>query len=99
ADSAIWLEHRPELVQYLGTLPTPKQWNDWLAAEAPIRAIYREGPTPLLGTATGQIEAESPPTLTPGMIDVTLDGHGKLLNFAAVPGSAEPALAIDSAAV
>ena len=47
----------------------------------------------------GQVEAENPPTLTPGMINVTLDGYGKLLNFAAVPRLADPALAIDPAAI
>src|SRR5206468_738229 len=83
ADSTIWLEHRPELLLYLKSLPAPQQWTRWLAAEAPIRAVYREGPAPLLGTDAGQVEAENPPTLTPGMINVTLDGYGKLLNFAA----------------
>lgn len=99
ADSAIWLVHRGELVQYLAKLPGPKQWTSWFAAEAPVRADYRESPRPLIANPTGEVESANPPPLIPGMVDVIVDGNGKLLNFAAVPKAGTPGLPVDPSVV
>jgi hypothetical protein len=85
ADSAIWLEHRGDLVAYLNKKPAPRDWDAWLAAEAPIRAVYRESPQPLLAQPQGSVERENPPPTLRGMATVTVDGNGKLLAFSAVP--------------
>ena len=79
ADSAIWLEHRLDLC-ISGPAARSEQWDEWFAAEAPIRAIYRESPSRCSEPPTGRSRRRIRPTLTPGMVNVTLDGHGKLLN-------------------
>lgn len=85
ADSELWFEHRGEIVQRLSKLPGPKLWDKWLAYEAPIRAVYRESPAPLVASPTGRVELENPPLSVPGMTSLNLDGHGRLLRFVAVP--------------
>ena len=85
ADYAIWLEHRGELVEYLNRLPAPRKMGEWLAAEAPIRSMYRESPYPLYAHPDGAVSVDNPPPVTPGMVQVILDGNGRLLLFSAVP--------------
>jgi hypothetical protein len=84
-DSTVWIEHRPDLVDHLSGLPGPKSWDRWLAAEAPIRAIYRESPRPMVAIPAGRVTRDNPPASLPGMANVTVDGHGRLLAFSAVP--------------
>jgi predicted Ser/Thr protein kinase len=93
ADSAVWLEHRAELISYLQSKPQPHKWKEWLDGEAPIVSIYREGPAPLRAYPYGRVEEANPPLTAPGMANVLLDGHGKLLGFSAVPYSGADALA------
>jgi len=85
ADQAIWLENRDQFVEYLNGLPAPRNWAEWLAADAPIRSTYRESPAPLYAHPDGEVSVENPPPLQPGMVQVILDGNGKLLQFSAVP--------------
>ncbi len=85
ADSALSLRHRPELLDHLNSRPAPKLWNQWLAAEAPISARYRESPKPLAAPPEGLLDPTNPPPVEPGMIDVELDGQGRLRGFSAVP--------------
>src|SRR5580700_356481 len=92
ADSAIWVEPRTELVRYLRGLPKPSRWDEWLAAEAPIRSVYRESPAPLYASPNGTVDLNNPPPTAPGMVSVILDGHGQLLDFSAVPYSDGPNL-------
>jgi hypothetical protein len=87
ADYAIWLEDRGELVRYLNQLPAPGKMDEWLASEAPIRSVYRESPYPLYAHPEGAVSPNNPPPVTPGMVQVTLDGNGRLLAFSAVPYS------------
>ena len=93
ADSTVWLEHRDQLVKYLNGLPKPAQWDEWLAAEAPIRSMYRESPYPMYANPDGTVDSDNPPRRVPGMVSVSLDGHGRLLDFSAVPYSEGPNLA------
>ena len=85
ADFAVWLEDRGELVHYLSGLPAPRKIDEWLAAEAPFRSVYRESPDPLYARPDGAVSANNPPPVTPGMVQVTLDGNGRLLSFSGVP--------------
>jgi serine/threonine-protein kinase len=59
--------------------------EEWLAAEAPFRSVYRESPNPLYAHPDGAVSVDNPPPVTPGMAQVTLDGYGRLLSFSAVP--------------
>ncbi len=90
ADSSVWLEHRGPLVQYLNQLPEPQNWAAWLAAEAPLRAVYRQSPDALTASPTGDVGAENPPMSKPGMVSVSVDGYGKLLSFSAIPSADQP---------
>jgi predicted Ser/Thr protein kinase len=85
ADSHIWLEHRWDLPSYLNTLPEPRRWDEWYAAESPVVSIYRESLAPLDARPDGIVTATNPVPLTPGMVTVLLDGNGHLRDFAAVP--------------
>jgi predicted Ser/Thr protein kinase len=85
ADSHIWLEHRWDLPNYLNTLPEPRRWDEWYAAESPVLSIYRESLAPLDARPDGIVTATNPVPLTPGMVTVLLDGNGHLRDFAAVP--------------
>jgi len=85
ADTAIWLEHRPEILAYLRRKPAPHKWDEWLAWETPIRACYRESPVPLNAQPFGFVNVFSPAETTRGMTLATLDGNGRLMEFSAVP--------------
>jgi serine/threonine-protein kinase len=88
ADSSIALEHRWDLPGYLLTLPEPRHWDEWYAAEAPIVSTYRESPAPLDARPDGIVTASNPVPLSAGMATVTLDGNGNLRDFAAMPYAA-----------
>ena len=90
ADSATWLEHRGDLVDYLNRLNVPKNWSAWLEAEAPFLAAYRESPQPLVAVPDGHVEENNPPVTVPGMIAAAVDGHGRLLTFYAIPDHGPP---------
>jgi serine/threonine-protein kinase len=92
ADSSVWLEHRGAFLTYLAGLPKPHPWDQWLAAEAPIRAIYRESPRPLKAQPFGLIDNTNPAQDTAGMIREVLDGNGRLREFSAVPSNGDPGL-------
>ncbi len=90
ADHTVWLDHRPAILSYLRDRPQPHHWDEWLAWEPAIEAIYRESPQPLIAGPTGHVDTDHPPQDLPGMATVTLDGNGRLLDFAAIPGGADP---------
>ncbi len=91
-DSELWLEHRTDLVRYLRGLKGSRHWDEWLAADAPIRSVYRESPAPLIALPYGDVEADNPAPTGPGMVQVHLDGNGKLLDFSARPYDSGPEL-------
>jgi hypothetical protein len=99
ADSAIWFEHRGDIVQRMRNLPGPKLWDRWLAYEAPLRAVYRESPSPLIASPTGTVEADNPPMVVPGMTTVILDGHGRLMRFLGVPKKSDPPVSVQPESV
>jgi serine/threonine-protein kinase len=85
ADSAVWLEHRTQLLLFLYRQPAPRDWNRLLTWEPSIRAIYREGPAALEAKPFGIVQSDNPPQLEPGMVRATVDGNGRLLDFSAMP--------------
>ena len=100
-DSAISLAGRFSLLEHLNKLPEPHQWKEWFAAEAPIRAEYRESQSFLVANPLGDVTADNPPPTQPGMVRVILDGGGRLQTFTAVPDAAAEQLApaVEPAAV
>ena len=93
ADREVWLESRGQLVDYVKHLPAPHRWSAWMAADSPLRAIYRESRSALVASPDSIVTAENPPQTQAGMASVTVDGNGKLLLFTAVPDDRDPALA------
>jgi predicted Ser/Thr protein kinase len=93
ADSAVWLEHRSQVLGLLRGQPAPRNWDQMLAWEPAIRAIYRESPAPLRADPFGRVDSDSPPPLTRGMVTISEDGNGRLLEFRAVPLGNQPAAA------
>jgi len=94
ADSHIYLAHRGDLTAYLSSLPAPRNWDAWYAAEAPIVSVYRESLGPLDARPDGIVTPSNPVPLAPGMVTVLLDGNGNLREFAGVPyGDPTPPIA------
>jgi predicted Ser/Thr protein kinase len=85
ADFTLNLDGRGGYIDYLNGLPEPRKWNEWLAAEAPIAADYRESPAPLVARPDGAVTNSNPPLILQGMVYLRLDGHGRLLEFSAIP--------------
>jgi serine/threonine-protein kinase len=84
-DSTLWLSSRSSLITYLKKLPQPHRWDEWLAAEAPVMAHYRESLSPLIAEPDGEVDGHNPPPTAPGMIEVSLDSLGQLREFSAIP--------------
>jgi len=91
ADAAVAIDNRGWFIAYLQSLPEPRKWDDWLAREAPLESVYRESPSRLLAFPYAQVTRDNPPATQPGMTSVTLDGYGRLLDFAGVPYSVDQA--------
>ena len=85
ADTAMELNYREDLLDYLKKLPGRRMWTEWLAAEAPIAAVYRESPKALYADPFGQVTRDNPAPVEPGMASVVLDGSGRLREFSAIP--------------
>jgi predicted Ser/Thr protein kinase len=85
ADFDISLDGRSLYTGYLDGLPEPRKWTEWLAAEAPIAADYRESPVSLVARPDGAVTTTNPPPTLQGMVSVRMDGYGRLLQFSAVP--------------
>jgi len=92
ADTAVWLNHRGDLLFYLMRRPTPHKWDEWLSWEPAINAVYRESPRAMVAAPLGHVDSLSPAQNVPGMSRTVLDGNGRLLEFSAVPRAGEPDL-------
>jgi serine/threonine-protein kinase len=93
ADSAVWLVEPKVFLDHLAKLPPPQHWDQWLAAESSVLAIYRESPGLLVAAPYGDLSAGNPPPTRAGMIQVSLNAAGSLRWFAAVPSSGAEDLA------
>jgi len=85
ADSALSLDNRGDLLDRLQQLPQPHRWDEWLAAEAPIFANYRESLAPLSAAPYGEVTPDNPAPTAQGMVHVVLDGAGRVREFQANP--------------
>ncbi len=85
ADFVLALDGRSAYINYLNHLPEPRKWSEWLAAEAPLAAQYRESPTPLVAEPDGSVTTSNPAPIHQGMVYVRLDGYGRLQSFDAMP--------------
>ena len=91
ADTAVWLNHRFDVLWSLRGRPSPK-WDEWLSWEPAIEAVYRESPLAMVAAPTGKVDSLRPPQNVPGMSRTVLDGNGRLLEFSAVPQPNQPDL-------
>jgi serine/threonine-protein kinase len=89
ADSVVWVGKRGNTISGMASLPEPRKWEEWLAAESPIYAVVRESPSLLIAQPTGEVSEDNPPPITAGMINEHVDGNGRLNRFEAVPLSGE----------
>lgn len=85
ADSELRLDSRYSYINYLTHLPQPRKWSEWLAADAPLAADYRESPALMVAEPQGFVTHTNPPQNVQGMVQERLDGYGRLLEFSAVP--------------
>jgi serine/threonine-protein kinase len=69
---------------------SPSRWSNLSRAQpGPILFWYRASPKPLVTLGQdGEVTEDEPPESQPGMVNVMLDPHGRLLSFRVVP---EPA--------
>jgi serine/threonine-protein kinase len=94
ADTALTLNNRSDLLDHLQQLPEPHHWDEWLAAEAPLFANYRESLAPLIADPYGEVtSSDNPPPTKTGMAHVIVDGAGRLRYFQANPYQDAEALA------
>ena len=85
ADAEVKLYQRLDLITYLNLRPSPRNWNDWMVAEVPVTAFYRESPVPMVALPDGQTSATNPPLAQSGMVSLDLDAAGRLRSFTGVP--------------
>jgi serine/threonine-protein kinase len=90
-DSALWLEGRESLFDYMKKLPGAKKWGEWLARESPIAAQYRESTDALVAQPYGSVTGNNPPSNGPGMRSARVSGNGLLLEFQSTPSVGSPA--------
>ena len=86
-DSAVWLDEPNGFLPHISKLANRGKWEEWLASEPPIVAVYRESPHLLLAAPYGDIGTSNPPPTSPGMLQVSLNSNGKLRWFSAIPAA------------
>jgi serine/threonine-protein kinase len=101
ADSAVWLTEPDGFLSHIDKLANPSKWEEWLASEPSIIAVYRESPRLLVAAPYGNIGTSNPPPTSPGMVQVNLNSAGKLRWFSAIPAADAAPLAdpVDPGAV
>lgn len=88
ADSAVYFNADREFFEYARTKATKGDpWKTLATARPSIFVFgYRQSPRTLLAAnAEGRVVSDDPPKTVPGMAEVFLDTHGRLLTFSAVP--------------
>ncbi len=99
ADTARWIDKRYQVIDSMGKLPEPRKWQEWLASESPIYVGVRESPAVMVAKPDGVISEQNPPPTVPGMLQMKIDGAGRLLSFEAVPLDDEGTSSVDAEAV
>jgi predicted Ser/Thr protein kinase len=85
ADFATWIDKRGRMISGMAELPEPRKWDEWLASESPIYAWVRESPSLMVAKPDGVVSEQNPPPITSGMLQVNVNGGGRLSRFEAVP--------------
>jgi serine/threonine-protein kinase len=75
--------------------PSPRRWDALRTGRPAAQTFfYRESPQPLdttlvfgTGEAPGLVTPRNPPTTTPGMANVQLDGEGRLVELIVIPAA------------
>jgi serine/threonine-protein kinase len=100
-DSAVWMTEQAGFLQHLEKLPQPHKWEEWLASEPSVIAVYRQSPNLLVAQPYGEIDATNPPPTGGGMVQANLNAAGKLRWFSAIPKADTPPMAdpVEPAAV
>lgn len=93
ADWHVRLSHLGPLMTHLNKLPKPHPWRDWLAAAPSVISIYRESPRLMIAQPFGELTADNPAPIEPGMVSVTLDANARLRGFSAIPYRDDPGAA------
>ncbi len=96
-DRIFRLERRPLWVGYLNRRKGPKDWDQWLRAESPVGTWYRESPAWLVPSSDGTIaSSQDPAPLRPGMVEVSLEGRGRLRHFLGTPREGSASIAMET---
>ena len=94
ADDAYGFDWDGGYVDYVKRTAKPApRWSEVLSrAPSPLRFWYRQSPYPLVEDqfhnellTPGDVQADSPPPILSGMINVQLDSRGQLTSFQAIP--------------
>src|SRR5207244_2917995 len=89
-----------DLIRYLETKADPRpDWTTVLPGRLPLLSFwYRVSPRRMVTLdfddnhmTPGKVRRTEPPTTLSGMINLSLDGHGHLLDFQAIPPQQEDA--------
>ncbi len=85
ADTAIWLNHREDMLLYLMRKPTPHKWDEWLSWEPAIKAVYRESPWAMVAAPLGYVDSSAGLRKMFRVCHAACsDGNGRLMDFSAV---------------
>jgi eukaryotic-like serine/threonine-protein kinase len=93
ADSAYWFTHKASYLEQVldRTAPFFAKERDPLRPFPALRFVYRESPAQLVpANIFGMVLYRDPPAEVPGMLDINLDGQGRLLRFCAIARRREP---------
>jgi len=86
-------QYDQDYLKYVGDDPSPARWLHRLGNMQPpaIAFWYRESPRPLEPEAfgLGTVDPEDPAPIISGMVSVTLDPQGRLVEFNAVPAQVD----------
>ena len=95
ADRILWLNQRKDLLRYLSGLNDASRRHEWLRAEAPVLARYREAASQMYASPSGQVTSEDPAPIQPGMLDLEMDGHARLRSLSAMPRALDSGVAAE----
>jgi serine/threonine protein kinase len=107
ADSASGLDYDGDFQTYVEKNDKPPQWDAVLAARPTVLQFwYRQSPDAMAASdvrdnllTPGIITKTDPPTVLSGMINLTLDSQGRLVEFQAIPPQKDDDKRIDMASL
>jgi len=87
SDSDAWLARNADFLRYRAShTPSPQAYKEMRTAEpGPYVYYYRQSPRPMVPTVAPVVQVLDPPYEISGMVFLSLDARGRLLQFRAVP--------------